>query len=413
MPLQDRISSRHIAWALLLLTLAGLGHLGHQRYMAIGTDKGGKKKTARAIPVLVEPIRHEAIEARRTFSGTLEARVELAVAPKVAGRVTWIRAQLADTVTRGQVVAELDNAEHLQAVAQARAEVAVAQANLAEARIVLANADRDLERARRLRGQGVSTEVQLDAALANREARKAQLEVAHAQVTRAQALLEAANIRLGYTRVAADWSGGADRRQVAERLVEAGQTVAANTPLLRLVELDPLTGVVFVTEKDYPRLRPGQTLTLRADAYPDRTFPGRIERIAPVFRQATRQARVELIVDNPGTPLKPGMFIRATVVLERLEEATIVPVQALSRRAESDGLFVLSGDGATVAWRPVTVGIRQGERVQVRGDGLSGRVVTLGQQLLDDGVAVSLPDAAATPAVPTGKKTGNQAEGGR
>jgi RND family efflux transporter MFP subunit len=210
-------------------------------------------------------------------------------------------------------------------------------------------------------------------------------------VTRAGAALEAARIRLGYTRITADWSGGDDRRVVAERYVDEGGTVSANTPLLRIVELDPISGVIFVTEKDYGRLQPGQGVALSTDAYPGETFGGRIERIAPVFQEATRQARVEISAANPGHRLKPGMFIRATVVLEKAADAVIVPEQALTTRDDRTGVFLVSSDGRSVAWREVRVGIREGGRVQVLGDWLSGRVVTLGQQLVDDGSAILIP----------------------
>ena len=154
------------------------------------------------------------------------------------------------------------------------------------------------------------------------------------------------------------------------------------------------------TEKDYPFLAPGQPVALTTDAFPNETFHGEITRIAPVFRQAARQARVELRVENPDLRLKPGLFIRAAVVLQHLEEAVVVPEAALTRRAEQEGVFLLDADGTRVQWRAVNVGIRDGERVQLLGEPISGpitaqRVVTLGQQLLDDGSEVILPDSTA------------------
>jgi multidrug efflux pump subunit AcrA (membrane-fusion protein) len=122
--------------------------------------------------------------------------------------------------------------------------------------------------------------------------------------------------------------------------------------------------VIFVTEKDYARMRTGQTATLTTEGYPGEQFHGRIERIAPVFRQATRQARVELMIENPQRRLKPGMFIRVTVVLDRVAETTIVPEHALTKRGDQTGVFVVQEDGRSVAWRTVTVGIREGNRVQ-------------------------------------------------
>ena len=177
--------------------------------------------------------------------------------------------------------------------------------------------------------------------------------------------------------------------------MDEGQTVAANAPLLLIVELQPIVGVVFVTEKDYAFLQPGQPVLLTTDAYPGEQFAGRIDRIAPVFRTATRQARIEMTIENRRHRLKPGMFIQATVELSRVADAIIVPEQALTERNDRTGVFVVSEDEKSVLWREVKVGIREGDRVQVEGQGLNGRVVTLGQQLVNDGSPVTIPDLQA------------------
>ena len=389
---------------LMAIVAAGL----YWAFRPTGQDKQSAARAGkdRAAPVEVMPIEHGMIELKRTFSGALEPRAEFIVAPKVSGRVERLTLNLADKVRRGEVVGELDNDEYIQVVAQARADLAVARANLIEARSALGTAQRELERITTLRQRGVASESQLDSARAEQLAKEAEYEVAEAQVTRAEAALETANIRLGYTRIVAGWSGGEDERVVAERYVDEGETVSANTPLLRIVELDPITGVVFVAERDYARLQPGQPVDLVTDAYPGERFEGQILRIAPVFEQATRQARVELSVENPRQRLKPGMFIRATVVLARESEATIIPEVALSRRGENLGVFLVDPDGKTVSWHEVTVGIRDGSRVQIAENGLQGRVVTLGQQLLDDGSAISI----ATEQIFT---PGGQGQGGR
>jgi RND family efflux transporter MFP subunit len=324
----------------------------------------------------------------RTFNGTLEAQAEFMVAPKVGGRIERLAVNLADLVERGQVVAELDNDEYVQAVTQAKADVAVAKANLAEAQSALEIANREFERAKTLKKRGVASESQFDEAMAALSAKQAKLEVASAQVTRAEALLETANIKLSYTKVKADWNGGSERRVVAQRHVDEGHTVAANAPLLLIVELNPITGIIHVTEKDYALLQPGQTAMLSTDAYPTETFTGRIVRISPVFRSETRQARVELSIDNHDFRLKPGLFIRATVKLASQEDAIIVPEAALTSRNDQTGVFLVNEEKMTVAWRPVSVGIRQEDRVQLEGEWLSGRVVSLGHQLLDDGSAI-------------------------
>jgi RND family efflux transporter MFP subunit len=366
-----------------------------------GTGSSGPAN--RAVPVEVAQIQHGPISLKRTFSGELEALAEFVVAPKVGGRVERIFVNIADLVERGQVVAELDNDEYIQAVAQAQADLAVARAKLFEAKSALEIAVREFERTESLVKRGIASDSEYDSARQDQRAKQAQQNVAAAQVTKAESALETANIRLGYTKVTAGWTGGDDYRIVAERYVDEGQTVAANAPLLLIDDLDPIVGVVFVTERDYARLKPGQIVTLTTDAYPGEEFTGRIVRIAPVFQTTTRQARIEMTIDNPQHRLKPGMFIRATVVLNRVPEATIVPEQALTIRNEKTGVFIVSEDGRSVSWREVSVGIREGDRVQVDGHGLLGRVVTLGQQLVSDGSSVTIPADLSETAADRGK----------
>jgi multidrug efflux pump subunit AcrA (membrane-fusion protein) len=97
-----------------------------------------------------------------------------------------------------------------------------------------------------------------------------------------------------------------------------------------------------------------------------------------------------MTIDNPQHRLKPGMFIRTTVALTQVADATVIPEQALTIRDDRNGVFIVNPDGQSVAWREVKVGIREGDRVQVEGQGLSGRVVTLGQQLLKEGSAITI-----------------------
>lgn len=381
-----------ITAALLAAATAGFGWVIFDHFQdRSGSSKGGRGQ--RPVPVELSDIQRGTIASKRTLSGELEALAEFVVAPKVGGRVERVLVNIADGVSRGEVVAELDNDEYVQAVAQARADLVVARANLAQAGSALEIADREYKRTESLLKRGIASDSEYDAARQDLMAKQAQLKVAAAQVAKAESALETANIRLGYTQVTAGWTGGGDHRFVAERYVDEGQTVAANAPLLLIVELNPIVGVVFATERDYALLSPGQPVTLTTDAYPGELFRGRIDRIAPVFRKSTRQARIEMIIDNPENRLKPGMFITATVVLAQVTDATIVPEQALTVRNERSGVFIVSEDEKTVLWREVKVGVREGDRVQVEGEGLSGRVVTLGQQLVNDGSPITVPDA--------------------
>lgn len=381
-----------LAVAAVFAAWAGFEYFGHS------DDAPANRATApRVVPVEVAAVTRGPLERRRTFTGTLTPYAEFVVAPKISGRIERLSVDLADSVSRGQVVAKLDDDEYVQAEAQVQADLAVASANLAEAQALLGIAGRELERVERLRERGVSSESQIDVARAEQLARRARVEVTRAQVTRAQAELEAQRIRLGYATVNADWHDGADQRVVAERYVDEGETVAANAPLLRIVELDPVIAVFNVTERDYALLSTGQGVQLTTDAFPGEVFAGTITRIAPVFRESTRQARVEVRVDNPQLRLKAGLFVRVTVILERIENATIVPEQALVQRDSGTGVFSLAADRSSVDWRAVEVGIRDGNRVQLLDADLAGEVVTLGQQLLEHGTPVAPSAGTARP----------------
>ena len=379
-------------WFWVLATLVAIISWGVFSRIYEKSDAGGQKGASEAVPVKVVPVKYGPIELRRMFSGTLEATAEFVVAPKIGGRIEALLVDLADTVSQGQEVAQLDDDEYIQAVAQARADLAVAKANLAEAKSSLEIAARELARVKTLRSRGVASESQMDVVRSNQLQKQAGLEIAEAQQAKAEAFLETANIKLGYTRVTADWTGGDKQRVVAERHIDEGNTVAANAPMLTIVELDPITGVIFVTEKDYARLKTSQSVSLTTDAFPGEAFVGHITRIAPVFNQSTRQARVEMTIANSAHRLKPGMFIRAAIVLDRVEDAVIVPEQALTRRGDHAGVFLVAGSSRNVVWREVEEGIRGDDLVQIKGENLSGRVVILGQQLLDDGSAVSISE---------------------
>lgn len=375
---------------LLLVAISGVGWLVYERLKELNGPQKKRNSISLIAPVEVAPVTIQSIQLLRQFTGTLDSKSEFVVAPKVTGRIEEISVDLGDTVERGEVVVRLDNAEYTQSLKLYQADLAVTRANLAEAKSQLEIAKRELERITTLQQRGVSSAAENDAARATYSARTAHVEVARAQILRAQAELETARIRLGYSEVRANWRGGRNLRAVAERYVDEGETVTANQPLLRIVDLDQLNGVLSVTERDYGQLQVGQIVILDVDAFPDEKFNGHISRVSPVFDEATRQARVEVTVENKDHRLKPGMFIRANVELEASVSAVTVPEQALVTRYSESGVFVLSDDGITVQWKPVQAGILQNGRVQLIDGSIDGLVVVLGQQLLDDGSAVNV-----------------------
>ena len=127
---------------------------------------------------------------------------------------------------------------------------------------------------------------------------------------------------------------------------------------------------------------------MRADAFGSRVFDGRVERLAPVIRETSRQGRIEINVANPERTLKAGMFVRAQIEFERHQDATLVPSDAVVRRGERLGVFQIEGGMARFV--PVELGLAEGEWTEILSPELSGSVVMLGQHLLEDSSAVAV-----------------------
>ncbi|KPA16947.1 efflux transporter, RND family, MFP subunit [Candidatus Magnetomorum sp. HK-1] len=351
-----------------------------------------KRNGVMPIPVHVAEIKKGPISLKRTFSGTLEPQSKFTVAPKISGRINRLYVDISETVMRNQVVAELDNEEYIQEVAQAKASLAVENANLKEAINALSIANRELKRIKTLNKKGIESVSQLDSAKTNQLEKEAQVEIAKAQRMMAESALEASNIRLNYTKVIAQWSDDDKSRIVAERFIDEGNTVSAATPLISIIKLNPIIGVIYITEKDYSYLKIDQNVQITTDTFPKELFVGKVSRISPIFKKETRQVRIELLIDNQEHKLKPGMFIRATIVLKHIEEATIIPDIAITKRDDQTGVFVVINKDNSVFWNKVDIGIKDNTFVQVSGLNDNGSVVTLGHQLLKNGSKISIPE---------------------
>lgn len=330
---------------------------------------------------------------RGGYSGSVEAERRFVLAAERAGRIERLLVDIGDAVERGQLVARLDDAELSLLAAEARARVRVAAAEAEASTGALETAERALNRAETLRNRGVLSPAQLDEAASERRARHTARAVAEAELAAARAALDAARTRLAQTRLEATWSEDDARRLVAERHVDEGDSVAENAPIFTIVEPTRLRVVVYVPEREHRFLRPGLAATVRSEAWPTRSFGAEVARVAPVIHPGTRQGRVELridpaaLADEDGPALRPGMFVSASIELERVEDAYSIPRAAVTHRGDENGVFAVE-DGIA-RWVPVQTGFEDGRRVRLVGEATSlQQVVVLGQQLLSDGDAV-------------------------
>jgi multidrug efflux pump subunit AcrA (membrane-fusion protein) len=428
-------------FVLVLLVLAIIAMAGWQLYSRfVETDVQQKTgRAAVAVAVETRPIYKDTIHDVGVFTGSLEAKSRFDVAPKVAGWLKELLVDVGDTVERNQIIAVLDDEEFAQEVEQARAELQVAKANAANYASDLDINKREYERSKQLREKQIASASELDVSEASFNASQTRYKVSLAQVAQKEAALKTALVRLSYTKVRAFWEdvnqpstvsvtpsqkkqgrdGPAARRPqardtigdantprvVGERFVDVGELLSVNQPIVSILENNPLTAVVYVIERDYPKVTIGQQAVVTTDAYPGRTFTGSITRIAPLLKESSRQARLEMEVPNPDHTLKPGMFVRARVEFARHENATLVPLPALVKRNNKDGVFVADTKNLKAHFVPITTGIINGEIVEITEPQISGLVITMGNHLLEDGSDITLPKIEPTQEAQADSKT--------
>jgi RND family efflux transporter MFP subunit len=382
---------KHKGILAIILLFAGLvGWLVYTRLAATGKPELGSRG---AVPVAVEvsPVEIRTMKDMGLFTGSLDPKSQFVVAPKIAGRLERLYVKIGDPVKKDALIAVLESAEYFQQVDQAKAELDVAGANLAESRSSLEIAAREFERAKALRQKKIASESELDAAEAQLSAQEAKHRVAAAQVAQKEAALRAAQVRLSYTKIHASWEDGDEIRVVGERFVDEGAMLAPNTSIVSVLDIGTLIGVIHVIERDYPKIRVGQEASVSADAYPGKVFSGRVIRIAPLIKEVSRSARVEIEISNPERLLKPGMFIRVQIEFSRIEEALVVPLTAIVKRNGEEGVFQVDMEEAKARFVPVTFGMRDNIFAQVLVPPMTGEVVTLGHHFLEEDGPVILP----------------------
>lgn len=389
----------------LIVFLMFFGLLGWQVYVRLASSGKPEGRPQKSVPVAVEvgSVQKRTMKDLGLFTGSLYPKSQFIVAPKIAGRLEKLKVKIGDLVQRNQLIAELENDEYLRQIDQAKAELEVARANFEESRNAMELAGREFERAKTLRQKKIASESELDTAEAQLSAQEAKNKVAAAQVSQKEAALKAAQVRFSYTQIRVSWEDGEETRVVGERFVDEGAMLAPNTSIVSVLDIQTLTGVIHVIERDYPKVSIGQQATVTTDAFPGKVFNGNVVRKAPLIKETSRQARVEIEVANADGLLKPGMFIRVQIEFSRLDEAVVVPLIAVVKRNGQQGVFQVNRSEMKAVFVPVKFGMTNSEFAQVLEPALGGEVVTLGHHFLEDDAPVVLPGRDQAQPAPDGK----------
>ena len=324
--------------------------------------------------VSIAEAKSEVIPNLLTAVGDLAAVHQVNVTSDVSGRITDIMFTAGSSVKAGSPLVQLFDAPDQADLASFKAQATVAQLSL--------------DRAKQLAARQFGPQATVDQA-------QAAYDQANAGIAKTEAIISQKLVR-------APFDG-----ELGVRHVEVGQFLTAGTQIVTLTDLSQLYANFTVTEKDSAALKVGQTVRVAVDAYPGRTFEGKINAIEPQIATETRNIRVQATLDNPDHILKPGMLATTTVVLPDKPPVITVPETAVDYTLYGDSVFLITekkeDDGKT-SLTAVRTFVRTGNRVDGRAEILSGlkpgdRVVAVGQLKLQSGAAVAI-SADGPPPIP-------------
>ncbi len=344
-----------------------------------------KPRAMQLMPSDIHTVRFVSLEVQQPFSGTLSPVRQMLLNARVAGEVTEVAAREGEAVAVGGLLLRQDSREIGARLAQAEAAVQSSRAELETAR-------EQVRKFRQLTLKNFFSRNDLEKAETQVAVHESQLKANEAAVVMARKSLEDATLR-------APFSG-----MVAERLVEPGQMVMPNTPLLRIVDLRELELAIQLPSSEISRIRKGQQISFRVDAFGSELFPATIVRLNPLAKASNRKITVYATVANPDLRLRGGLFVSGTLADASAPAGLAIPVTALQTQDGQDGVMVVRQQH--LAWQPVTLGAR---------DERSGRVlVETGLQEGDTVLAtrVSPRRAGATVSFASGPAPIAEAAGG-
>ena len=326
-----------------------------------GPGGGGAGRPAAGVPVEVVKVATASLPQSITTVGSLRSDESVTIRPEVAGRIAAINFQEGQRVAKGAVLLRLDPSINEAEVLQARANLKLARSKYERAV--------DLSKSNFISGQA-------------RDEAENNLRVAEAAVALVEARLAKTEIRAPFTGV------------IGLRSVSIGDYVKEGADIVNLESIDLLKVDFRVPEVYMRQVKAGQPLQVALDAYPGKTFEGRVFAVNPLLDAAGRAVVIRAQVKNADASLRPGMFARVRLITSESADSLVVPEQALVPQGSEQFVFKVV-DGRAVRAR-VEVGQRRDGKVEMVSGVTAGEVVVVsGHQRLRDGVPVAVKGAGA------------------
>jgi len=352
-----------IVGALLTVVVGGIAYFENWRANLIKGILTGTKPPP--VVVNVAEAKSAVIPNLLTAVGDLAAVHQVNVTSDVNGRITDIMFTAGASVKAGTPLVQLFDGPEQGDLASYKAQATVAALQL--------------DRAKQLAARQFGPQATVDTA-------QAAFDQAQAGIAKTEAIISQKLVR-------APFDG-----ELGVRKVEVGQYLTAGTQIVSLTDLSALYANLTATEKQSSQIQVGQTVRVVVDAYPGRTFEGKITTIEPQISADTRNIRVQATINNPNKILKPGMFATTTIVLPEKPPVITIPETAVDYTLYGDSVFLVTekkGDDGKTSLVAERTFVKTGNRVEGRVEVLKGlkpgdQVVAVGQIKLQPGMAVSI-----------------------
>jgi RND family efflux transporter MFP subunit len=341
-----------------------------------------KKKEVQTTAERVINVQVQAAEKRslRPFVetiGTLNPFDEVTVSAEVDGILKEVRVDEGTVVFKDMVLATIDNTEY-------SLDAKKSEATLRQAEASFDNTKLEFQRKEALYKEELVTKQQFDDV-------STRLSLAEAEIERAKAVFNLAKEKLKKTKISSVLAG-----VIKAKKVSTGDYVKNGTNLFVIIQNNPIKLDFTVTEKDVGKLKKGQDVLLKVDAFPNKEFAGKVHLIYPSLEERTRTLQVEALVPNPNELLKPSLFAHVTLYTDNARDTVVIPSTSLLYEAEKVKVFVIEGDRAKE--REIKLKNTYGEMIGIEeGVKESELVVTVGQQNLFENAKVTIQSPVGSP----------------
>ena len=418
--IQRLILSLGVVIALVVLTGAGCGTGGANGKGGpaggMGPGKAGRRGgpgMASEVAIRTTSVQRISIQRDVDLAGSLISPDQAKVSSEAAGVVRAILVELGQEVSAGQVVVTLDPQELDLALQRAQSQLRQTEAQLgidgvrakeplpdeqiSSVRLAIANRDdamAQLRRAQRLKNQNLLSQADLDTAETRVKVTEANYQAALETVQSLKATLqerrhavELAQKKLNDTEIRSSVAG-----QVAERLVQQGEFIRENTPVVTIVQMNPLKVKTAIQERYAGLVRAGLPVEFAVESAPGQKFMGKVANVSPAVDQSTRTFTVEILVDNKDRRLKPGFFAKGVIFTHRDENVMAIPENSISALAGISNVYIIENGKARQ--QMVSLGAHIGDLFELTG-GLKGdeTLASSNLTLLATGVPVKILNA--------------------